>query len=166
MMRMATRTNTLGGALTICLLVGLAREARAAGGRLPVSSTACTDQLRSTTGVYTTGFASNDARVATWTVSVSTTQAGPESTILQVVQREPPKLVVPSPGPLYYRTCLTNTSTSTAYYRLHISPNAPIAEADAGLGAHLASLAPGGVACGEFAVGQARLVAQSDVAIR
>jgi hypothetical protein len=133
------------------------------GGALQPGSTVCTDWLRSDGGgVYLRGYAAGSGTY-TWTMRMSKTPGGPETEIFRAVARELTRNVVPpTAGTFFYRNCLNVGSQQATGYRLTLSPGIRSVNPVGGIGPHTATLAPGSVACGEFAMGPARLTGSSD----
>jgi hypothetical protein len=147
-----------------------AGAARAADGTgLTPGGVACTDQVRSDTGVWAYGHASYRAAV-TWTVQASSTVDGPEAVLLRRTAWELTTVNVTAPGgTAYYRVCLTNTAGQTVDYQFARGAN-PGGNALGGLGPHTATLGAGGRACGEWVAGwltpAVRLVGSSVLPVR
>ena len=125
----------------------------ATGGNLQPGNTACTDWLRTDGGgVYLRGYAGGSG-VYTWSLRASATPGGAETEILKVTTREVMQQVTRAPGQAFYRSCLTVAGKPATFYRLGVSPGVRAVNPVYAIGAHTATLAPGGFACGEWSMG-------------
>jgi len=155
----------------VLLVLGMAVPAHAVttivprvSGELPAGSTACTDWVLSSEGVYLRARADNVP--ATFTTRMSTTLGGPETTIFSQTTREVqtpqlpgndyPTLRVlvtpPTPGTYFLRNCVTASQGSAYRYIINTEGNGP---GQADVGSHQATLTPGGRLCGDWLPGPA-----------
>jgi hypothetical protein len=141
------------GAVGAVVLAGAGAAHAADGTGLTPGGVACTDKIRSDTGIWAYGHASYRAAV-TWTVQASSTVDGPEAVLVRRTAWEltTVNVTAPTAGPAYYRVCLTNTAGRTVDYQFARGAN-PGGNALNGLGPHTATLGPGGRACGEWVAG-------------
>lgn len=124
----------------------------ATGGNLQPGDTTCTDWLRTDGGgVYLRGYAGGSG-VYTWSLRSSATPGGAETEILKVTTRELMQQVTRPAGRAFYRSCLSVAGKPATFYRLGVSPGVRAVNPVYAIGSHTATLAPGGFACGEFAM--------------
>lgn len=123
------------------------------GGALQPGSTVCTDWLRTDGGgIYLNGYAFGTG-LYTWTMLRSSSPGAAEVEILRAVGNGLSRHVVaPVAGRFFYRTCLNVSTRAAAGYRLTISAGIRSVNPVYGVGPHTAQLAPGSMACGEFAM--------------
>ncbi|TYB47326.1 hypothetical protein FXF51_58380 [Nonomuraea sp. PA05] len=135
------------------IVLAAAPAGAADGSGLRPGDVVCTDRAYSDRGAWAYGNATHQAPV-TWTIRTSATVDGPETELLRRTQWEltSARVTSPSPGPAYYRACLTNTSDTTVHYRLSLGP-VPGPKVLTGVGPHTAVLGAGARACGEWAAG-------------
>jgi hypothetical protein len=133
------------------------------GGALQPGSTVCTDWLRTDGGgVYLQGYAAGTGTY-TWTMWMSSFPGGPETAIFRTVGTSVTRHVVPPvTGTFFYRNCLDVANRRTTGYRLHVTAGIRSVNPVYGIGPHTANLTPGSQACGEFAMGPARLRGNSN----
>jgi len=133
------------------------------GGALQAGSTVCTDWLRTDGGgIYLNGYAFGSGTY-TWTMLMSTAPGGPEVEILRAVGTGLTRHVVaPRAGTFFYRNCLNVSNRQATGYRLTISAGIRSVNPVYGVGPHTAQLAPGSMACGEFAMETTILRGSSD----
>jgi hypothetical protein len=150
------------GALAAATVSGPA-SAAGFGGALQPGSTVCTDWLRTDGGgIYLNGYAFGTGSY-TWTMLMSTAPGGPEVEILRAVGNGLQRHVVPPrTGTFFYRNCLNVSNRQAAGYRLTISAGIRSVNPVYGVGPHTALLAPGSMACGEFAMETTVLHGNSD----
>jgi hypothetical protein len=159
----AAGTLTLGSVLA---LAGATPANAAGGSNLPPGSTICTDQTRSDRGIYLYGFAlASSTSPPIWSVRTSTTAGGPEKEILRLPTEEPTSTNLTWPDTLFYRVCVTATSTTARGVKIRVNPP-PAGNPQFGIGPHTATLGAGGRFCGEIAGTQARLVGTSTVPVQ
>lgn len=137
------------------------------GGSLQPGSTICTDWLRTDGGgIYLNGYAYGTGTY-TWTMLMSANPGGPESEIFRAsgngIQRH---VVPPATGRFFYRNCLSVSNRQAAGYRLTISAGIRSVNPVYGVGPHTAQLAPGSMACGEFAMATTILRGNSDRSVQ
>lgn len=146
------------------LTLGLAGPAAAANNdMLPAGSTACTDRVQSSAGAYIRGRADNAP--ATFTMRMSTTPGGQETTIFTQVTREvriqipgneyPTFRVLvapPAPGTYYFRNCVTASNGADYRFSLSVEGNGA---GQSDVGPHETVLGPGGRHCGDWLPGPA-----------
>lgn len=132
------------------------------GGSLPPNSTVCTQQIRSDRGMAFYGGIQAPVvdAVALWTVSVSSTAGGPETTLLRLTTDEPSTTYVSWPGAFYYRMCVTNTNSVTGALRFQFFSQ-PGNTVSAAAGDYTAVLGAGGSYCAPLTTVAARLVGTS-----
>jgi hypothetical protein len=123
------------------------------GGALQPGSTVCTDYLQTDGGgVYLRGYAGGIGTYV-WTMRMSKSPGGPETEIFRVATREVLQHVIPpQTGRAWFRNCLSVTDRTATFYRLGVGPGPRGLNPVYGVGAHIATLAPGSSACGEFAM--------------
>ncbi len=133
---------------------------------LPPGSTVCTQQIRSSQGVAFYGglVVAATGPTALWTVHASETETGPETTLLRLPSGEPTTTYVSWPGTLFYRLCVTNTTTKVAGLRVSFFPQG--AGAVGGIGPATAVLGPSGSYCALETISTARLTGTSTVPVR
>ena len=164
--RMVTRTRAwliaTAAALTAATVSGPA-SAAGFGGALQPGSSVCTDWLRTDGGgIYLNGYAFGSGTY-TWTMLVSASPGGPETEILRFVGTSLQRQVfAPQSGRFFYRNCLSVSNRQAAGYRLTISAGVRSVNPVYGVGPHTAQLAPGSMACGEFAMETTILRGSSD----
>ena len=138
----------------------------ATGGNLQPGNSACTDWLRTDGGgVYLRGYAGGSG-VYTWSLRSSTTPGGAETEILKTTTREVMQQVTQPAGRAFYRSCLSVAGKPATFYRLGVSPGVRAVNPVYAIGPHTAMLAPGGFACGEFAMGPVFLRGGADSSFR
>jgi hypothetical protein len=138
----------------------------ATGGNLQPGDVSCTDWLRTDGGgVYLRGYAGGSG-VYTWTLRASSTPGGAETEILKITTREVMQQVTQPAGRLFYRSCLSVAGKPAIFYRLGVSPGVRAVNPVYAIGSHTATLAPGGFACGEFAMGPVFFRGSADRAFR
>jgi hypothetical protein len=137
------------------------------GGALQPGSTVCTDWLRTDGGgVYLYGWATGSGTF-TWTMRMSSAPGASETVIFRAVTDEITQNVVPPrTGTFYFRNCLNVRNGPAQGYRLHVTAGIGQVNPVYGIGPHTATLAPGSMACGEFAMGAARLLGASNRVLR
>lgn len=157
-------------ALGLSILIGLiaiviSGKAHGAGGggALFPGSIACTDWARSSTHLTLYGYSFGPG-TATWTVLASDAVDGTEAEILRITAPEINRQIAPVDGNRYYRGCLSVSQQVATGYRLRLSPGG--ASAEWGIGPHTATITPGSTACGEFAMGPARLRGNASAPVR
>ncbi len=163
-----TRKRVAALAAAIVLGAGLAvsgaNSAQASvGGSLPSGSTVCTNGVRSDRGMAFYG--SISTTTALWTVYASTTADGPGAALLRLPTKEPSTTYVNWPGTLYYRLCVTNTTTTTGGLRFAFFAQAG-ANAEVGFGVFTAVLGTGGRYCAPATSVAARLTGTSTIPVR
>jgi hypothetical protein len=169
--RIVLRTRACLMATTVAALAAATASdpavAAGFGGALQPGSTVCTDWLRSDGGgVYLLGYAAGSGTY-TWTMRMSKTPGGPETEIFRAVATELTRNVVPpATGTFFFRNCLNVSKRQAAGYRLTVTAGIRSVNPVYGIGPHMAQLTPGSVACGEFAMGPARLRGSSNQTVQ
>ena len=137
------------------------------GGALQPGSTVCTDWLRTDGGgIYLNGYAFGSGTY-TWTMLISSSPGGPETEIFRAVGTSIQRQVfAPQSGRFFYRNCLNVNNRQAAGYRLTISAGVRSVNPVYGVGPHTAQLAPGSMACGEFAMEPTVLRGSSDRSVQ
>ena len=168
-MRARKRIAALAGAMLLGTTVALswttgAQAATTAG--LPPGSTVCTEKIRSSVGVaFYGGMSAAVANPAPlWTVHASTTETGPETTLLRLTSYDPGTTYVSWPGTLFYKLCVTNTTSARG--GLRFSFFAQDRNAVGGIGPATAVLGPTGSYCALLAIAPARVTGTSTVPVR
>ena len=169
-MKRVTRSTLLVGGLVLALVLGLAAvsSASSSGGSLPAGSSMCSDQARSSTGAAVSGIVSSVNARVTWTVTAADIAGGPETTIFRAVTDDVTGRTVAAPhaGLVFYRVCLSNTTTSpVSFFRVFASPPAGAAGALSGIGPTSAILGAGGTVCGELLSRGGHLTASSNLPV-
>lgn len=166
--RIVIRTRACLMATTVAALAAATASGPAGaagfGGALQPGSTVCTDWLRSDGGgVYLLGYAAGSGTY-TWTMRMSKTPGGgSETEIFRAVTTNLTRNVVPpATGRFFYRNCLNVSNQQAAGYRLVVSAGIGSVNPVYGIGPHTAQLTRGSMACGEFAMGPARLSGSSN----
>jgi hypothetical protein len=164
---MHTRACLMAVAALAAATAGGPAGAAGFGGALQPGSTVCTDWLRSDGGgVYLLGYAAG-VGTYTWTMRMSGTPGGPEAEIFRAVATNLTRHVVPPvTGRFFYRNCLNVSDRPAAGYRLTVAAGIRSVNPVYGIGAHTATLTPGSVACGEFAMGPVRLSGSSNQTVQ
>lgn len=169
-MRARQRIAALAGAVLLGTTVAVSVASAASASptaTLPPGSTVCTEKIRSGLGVAFYGgmHAPVAEPTALWTVYASATETGPETQLLRLPSREPSTTYVSWPGTLFYRLCVTNTTTARGGLRVSFFAQ-DRGGALGGIGPATAVLGPSGSYCALEAFTPTRLIGTSTVPVR
>jgi hypothetical protein len=167
--RIHIRSSLVGTAAALVAAVSSVPAVAAGfGGALQPGSTVCTDWLRTDGGgVYLQGYAAGTGTY-TYTLRMSVAPGAAETELARVttpgyLMRH---VVPPVSGRFFYRSCLSVSGRAATGYRLNVTAGIGQVNPVYGVGPHTAALAPGSMACGEFATGPARLLGDSNRSVQ